>query len=60
MTIMEGLAGSEDLLPSIIWIVVIIGVIYGVYFFSEQNANSINNAITKIYYSTIQIEKNLI
>ncbi len=32
MTIMEGLASSEDLLPSIIATVVIIGVIYGAYF----------------------------
>ncbi len=32
MTIMEGLASSEDLLPSIIWTVVIIGAIYGAYF----------------------------
>lgn len=32
MTIMEGLAKSEDLLPSIIATVVIIGVIYGAYF----------------------------
>jgi len=32
MTIMEGLASSEELLPSIIWTVVIIGAIYGAYF----------------------------
>lgn len=32
MTIMEGLAKSEDLLPSIIATVVIIGAIYGAYF----------------------------
>ncbi|MBP3707457.1 MAG: FtsX-like permease family protein [Clostridia bacterium] len=32
MTIMEGLANSEELLPSIIWTVVIIGAIYGAYF----------------------------
>ena len=32
MTIMEGLAKSEDLLPSIIATVIIIGAIYGVYF----------------------------
>ncbi len=32
MTIMEGLASSEDLLPSIIATVVIIGAIYGAYF----------------------------
>ncbi len=32
MTIMEGLASSEDLLPSIIGTVIIIGVIYGAYF----------------------------
>lgn len=32
MTIMEGLASSEDLLPSIVATVVIIGAIYGAYF----------------------------
>ena len=32
MTMMEGLASSEDLLPSIVATVVIIGVIYGAYF----------------------------
>lgn len=32
MTTMEGLASSEELLPSIIWTVVIIGAIYGAYF----------------------------
>ena len=32
MTIMAGLAKSEDLLPSIIATVIIIGIIYGVYF----------------------------
>ncbi len=32
MTIMEGLANSEELLPSIIWTVIIIGIIYGAYF----------------------------
>ena len=32
MTVMEGLASSEDLLPSIVATVVIIGVIYGAYF----------------------------
>lgn len=32
MTMMEGLAKSEDLLPSIIATVIIIGAIYGVYF----------------------------
>ncbi len=32
MTMMEGLARSEDLLPSIVATVVIIGVIYGAYF----------------------------
>ena len=32
MTVMEGLASSEDLLPSIVATVVIIGAIYGAYF----------------------------
>ncbi len=32
LTIMEGLASSKDLLPSIIATVVIIGAIYGAYF----------------------------
>ena len=32
MTMMEGLASSEDLLPSIVATVVIIGAIYGAYF----------------------------
>ena len=32
MTVMKGLASSEDLLPSIVATVVIIGVIYGAYF----------------------------
>ena len=32
MTLMEGLAKSEDLLPSIIATVIIIGIIYGAYF----------------------------
>ena len=32
MTVMEGLASSEDLLPSIVSTVVIIGAIYGAYF----------------------------
>ncbi len=32
MTIMAGLAKSEDLLPSIIATVIIIGIIYGAYF----------------------------
>lgn len=32
MALMEGLAKSEDLLPSIIATIIIIGVIYGTYF----------------------------
>ena len=34
MTMMQGLAKSEDLLPSIVATVIIIGIIYGAYFLS--------------------------